>query len=300
MATRIAIGLLLAAALSASLPVLAARPEVVVEFEITVPEFTQNLPERDKAIQTLRNAFANELQRQFVFAHWLTEAPTQPQMQLGRLVVRLEQDKGMKPNPRVFVRLWGARPNGPLTELSLPELEIYSPGNPNWDTNNRGDFETRVLTHTMENVRNDSFREKFIKQFISKLPISSAVEPMVTDRVIEIPVRWNEVLLSSETELVVTFDKQVPQGSRTGTMTLGRIVTHVDGQANAAGASPEFPARLRGSITDASFDAVKIPLDQQNWSDQVAQVLSGAKALCFISKYMPRDELAGDADRLGL
>jgi hypothetical protein len=300
MATRIAIGLLLAASFSASFPVLAAKPEVVVEFEIAVPEFTQNLPERNKAIQTLRSAYAKEFQRQFVFARWLTEAPAQPQMQLGRLVVRLEQDKDTKPNPWVFVRLWGARPNGPLKELGLPELEIYAPGNPNWDTNSRGDFETRVLTQTMEKVRNDAFREKLFKQFLAKLPISSAIEPRATERVIEIPVRWSEVLLSSETELVVEFDKQAPQGSRLGTMKLGRIATRVHGPASATGEPPEFPAWLRGSITEASFDAVKIHLDQQNWSDQVPQVLTGAKALCFISKYMPRDELAGDSDRLGL
>ena len=122
MVNRIAIGLLLAASLTSGLPALAAKPEVVVEFEITVPDFSTDLPEKDQAIGNLSKAFATELQDHFAFARWLTGAPSQPQLQLGRLVARLEQDTQTRPAPRVFVRFWGARPNGSLVELGLPEM----------------------------------------------------------------------------------------------------------------------------------------------------------------------------------
>lgn len=300
MATRIAMGFLVAASIAASFPVLAAKPEVAVEFEITVPQFTDNLPEREMAIRNLRNAFSNELQHQFVFARWLTETPAQPEMQLGRLVVRLEQDRRMQPSPSVFVRLWGARPNGPLKELGLPTMEIYSPGNLNWDTNSRADFETRVITKTMETISNDSFREKFVELFLGKLSLSSTIETKADERVIEIPVRWNEMLLSSDSVLVVRFNKQLPQGNLDGDMKLGRIVARVGGQTNAAGQPPEFPARLRGSLTEAKFDGGQIQLNQQNWNDQIPQMLTGAKADCFILEYIPKDELEADSDRLGL
>jgi hypothetical protein len=109
-------------------------------------------------------------------------------------------------------------------------------------------------------------------------------------------LRWNEVLFSSETELVVRFDKLVNQTRQEGTMTLGQIAART-----AAAAGPvEFPALLRGSITKASFDARPITLDPQNWNEQLLQILSGAKTSCYISVYKPRDELAGDSDRLGL
>lgn len=296
MATRIAIGLLLA--LAASFPALATKPEVVVEFEITVTEFTDNLPELDKAIQAVREALAIELQRQVIFAHWLTVAPTDPQMQLGRLVARLEQDTSTGPGPRVFVRFWGARPNGPLKELGLPEMEIYSSSNLNWDTNNRRDFETRIVNRTMEKIRNDSFRDKLVAQFLGKLPLSTAVEPKAIERVIEIPVRWSEMLLSSETVLIVQFNKSFADGNREGEIRLGQIVARVD--QNATGPSAAFPARLRGSLKAASFNGGAIDLEPQDWSDEVLRVLADANVNCFILTYSPKDELEGDSDRLGL
>ena len=296
MATRIAIGLLLA--LAASFPALASKPEVVVEFEITVTEFTENLPEFDQAVQTVRKALATELQRQVIFANWLTAAPADPQMQLGRLVARLEQDTSTGPGPRVFVRFWGARPNGPLKELGLPEMEIYSASNLNWDTNNRRDFETRIVSRTMEKIRNDGFRDKLVAQFLGKLPLSSAVEPKSTERVIEIPVRWSEMLLSSETVLLVQIKKSVPDGNREGDFKLVRIVARVD--QNAANPPSAFPARLRGSLQEVRFDGQPIDLGQQAWNDEVLRLLANASVNCFILTYKPKDELEGDSDRLEL
>jgi len=296
------IGLFAAAIAMASDAALAGKPEVLVQFEINVPAFTRNLPERAQAEQTVRTALAAEFERQYVFAHWLAQAPAQSQMQLGRLVLRMEQNPNTQPNPQVFVHWFGAsaNPGAGLVDLGFEPIEIYSPGNPNWDTNSRPDFETRLLRKTLEKVRTDAFHEEFFKRFLARLPIASAVVPQSAERVIEIPVRWSEVLLSSESELVVRFDKLVNQTKQEGSMTLGQIAARIGGQTATPEPPPEFPARLRGSITKASFDAKPITLDPQNWNDQLPQILSGAKASCYISVYRPRDELAGDSDRLGL
>jgi hypothetical protein len=301
MATRIVMGLLAAALALAGDAAFAGKPEVLVQFEIAVPAFKRNLPQRAQAEQAVAAAVAAELERQYVFAHWLAQAPAQPQMQLGQLVLRMDQNADMQPNPQVFVHWFGARagPGAELKELGFTPIEIYSPGNPNWDTNSAADFETRLLAKTMEKVRTDAFHDEFFKRFVARLPIASAVVPQAADRVIEIPLRWNEVLFSSETELVVRFDKLVDQTKQEGTMTLGQLAARVGPTATPA-APAEFPALLRGSITKASFDARPITLDPQNWNDQLLQILSGAKAFCYISVYKPRDELAGDSDRLGL
>jgi hypothetical protein len=152
----------------------------------------------------------------------------------------------------------------------------------------------------MKTINSAGFRDEFVKRFLGRLPLSTAIEPKVTERVIEIPVRWSEMLLSSESVLIVHFNKQLPQGNREGEMKIGKIVARVDNQANGAGQPPEFPTRLRGSLTEAMFDGGLLSLNQQNWNDQVPQVLTGAKANCYILKYMPKDELEGDPDRLGL
>jgi hypothetical protein len=291
-------GLFAAAIAMSSDAALAGKPEVLVQFEIAVPAFQRNLPQRAQAEQAVASAVAAELERQYVFAHWLAQAPAQPQMQIGRLVLRMDQNPAMQPNPQVFVHWFGARagPGAPLVDLGFAPIEIYSPGNPNWDTNSRPDFETRLLGKALEKVRTDAFHDEFFIRFVKLLPIASTIVPHAADRVIEIPLRWNEVLFSSETELVVRFDKRVNQTKQEGTMTLGQIAART---ATAAG-PVEFPGLLRGSITKASFDARPITLDPRNWNDQLLQILSGAKASCYISVYKPRDELAGDSDRLGL
>lgn len=302
MATRIVIGFMAAAIALASAPALAGKPQVLVQFEIEVPAFQRNLPERPQAVQNVSNALATELARQYVFADWLAQAPAQSQMQLGRLVLRMEENRAAQPNPQVFVRWLGAgsSPGATLVDLGFDPIEIYSPGNLNWDTNNRADFETRLLAKTMEKVRTDAFREEFFKRFLAKLPIASTVVPQATDRVIEIPVRWSEMLLASETVLTVRFNKQVNQVTQEGTMVLGQIVARPAAPGEAASPT-EFPARLRGSVTKADFDAKPIALDTQNWNAQLLQILDGAKASCFITPpYKPRDELTGDSERLGL
>jgi len=294
-------GLLAAALALVGDAAFAGKPEVLVQFEIAVPAFQRNLPQRAQAEQAVAAAVAAELERQYVFAHWLAQAPAQPQMQLGRLVLRMDQNADMQPNPQVFVHWFGARagPGAELKELGFTPIEIYSPGNPNWDTNSAADFETRLLSKTLEKVRTDAFHDEFFKRFVARLPIASTIVPQAADRVIEIPLRWNEVLFSSETELVVRFDKLVDQTKQEGTMTLGQLAARVGPTATPA-VPAEFPALLRGSITKASFDARPITLDPQNWNDQLLKILSGAKAFCYISVYKPRDELAGDSDRLDL
>src|SRR6266702_1199321 len=109
MATRIVMGLCAAAFVMASDAALAGKPEVLVQFEIAVPAFQRNLPQRAQAEQAIAAAIAAELERQYVFAHWLAQAPAQPQMQLGRLVLRMDQNPAMQPNPQVFVHWFGAR-----------------------------------------------------------------------------------------------------------------------------------------------------------------------------------------------
>ena len=303
MATRLVLGLIAAAIAVASEPVLAGKPQVVVQFEIQVPAFQRNLPEQSQALQHVSSAIAAELARQYEFADWVTQAPAQSETQLGRLVVRMKEEQPRtQPSPRVSVSWFGSSSSTDetLVDLKFDPIEIYSSGNPNWDTNNRADFETRVLAKTMEKVRTDAFRDRFFNVFLANLPIASTIEPQAADRVIEIPVRWSDVLLASESVLTVKFNKQVDEGLQKGTLVLGQIVARA-AAAGGTAASPEFPARLRGSVTKADFNGASIPLDTQNWNEKLLQVLGGAKAYCFISPpYKPRDELLGDSERDGL
>lgn len=298
MAPRIVIGLLVALAASGG-EVLAARPEVLVQFEVDVPEFDADRPGMEQARLDVRRALADELQRKYVFANWRVAEPDQSPLEIGRLVLRMEADRQTRPMPSVFVKFWGAsaRPGVALKDLGIMPIEIYAPTDPNWDTNDARAFASHVLQNTMVKVRSSAFADEVFSNFISRLPIGSSVVPDTSDQVIEIPVQWDELLLAPESELVVRFGRSTDQMRQEGTMTLGQIAARVSQQAPAPGDSQ---ARLRGSVTRASFDARTIVLNDRRWNDELPQLLDGADAQCFISVYKPRDPLAGDSERFGL
>ena len=296
MVTKIVLGILATLMLS---EVHAGKPEVLVQFDVAVEKFSKNLPDLDQARLTVSKSLADELQRQFVFASWLVAPSTQPNTQLGRIVLKMEADDRTQPSATVYVKLWGASAaaGAELQELGFQQIDIYTASDINWATHDRRAFEARVVQKTMERVRNSAFAEEFFTKFIRRLPIARAVVLDANERVIEIPVQWNELLLAPESQLLVRFDKSAPV--RQGTMTLGRIVPRLAEPVAAPAPFAEFPARLRGSVTEASFDTHPIVLND-NWSDQLQQILSDANASCYISVYKPRDELSGDADRFGL
>jgi len=287
----------LAAALTACPDGHADKPRVVVQFEVAVPAFTANLPERALAEQHVREALSTEFARRYVFADWATKSGADGAPQLGRVVLRLEQDPNTLPNPRVYATWLGSAgitDDGGLTDLGMERIEIYSPGNPNWDTNDRRDFETHLLDKAMEKVGTDAFYQVFFQKFLARLPIASTVEPLPNDRVIEVPLPWSDVVLSSDSKLVVRFAKSIANVTQRGSLTLTHIATRTaQGAAGAAG------SRLRGSIAEADYDGQPLTLEH-SWNDRVPEILNSATARCYIADYKPPDALVGDADLLGL
>jgi len=273
----------------------ADKPQVVVQFEVRVPAFETNLPDRALAEQHVREALSAEFARRYEFAGWSAQAAAST-AQLGRVVLRLEQDPNTQPNPRVYVTWFGgagAADDAHLTDLGMERIEIYAPGNPNWDTNDRRDFETRLLGKAMEKVDTDAFFQAFFQKFLARLPIASTVEPQPTDHVIEVPVPWSEMLLSSDSKLVVRFTKSIAQVDQHGSLTL----THIDAHTIQGNTADGATSRLRASITEGDFDGRPLVLDA-NWNDRVPELLDGASARCYLAEYKPRDALGRDSDDL--
>lgn len=264
------------------------KPVVLVQFENRVDAFTRNLPDRAASEREIVQKLAAAFARRYAFADWRATAPA-GRTALGTLIVRLQADATTAPSPRVFVQLFRAArvAGGQPVDLRLNPIEIYEPTNLAWDTNNRRAFETRLLGRTLATVGNDAFQDDFVTRFVSSLPIASSIIPQADERVIDVPVAWTQNLLASDAELVVQFDK----ASRRGEMRLGDITSRAN-----TGAPGGFPARLRGSIRSAAFDSRPLPLDARRWNAGIPDLLSGARAFCFIAKYRERDALSPDDD----
>ena len=275
-----------------------SKPYVSVSFQVAVPEFQRNLPQLAQAEVVIARALAAMFADSYAFADWSAGGP-RTGTQLGTLILKLEKDESTRPGPKVFVRFYGAVPGGTLRATKIPEIEIYAPSFLNWDTNNRAAFEARLLGNAAPIVRTPAFQAEFFQHFLALLPIASTVLPRATERVIDIPVQWTQNLLAPESILTVRFGKSVQQTKLEGSMTLTNITAHVEAAPAAGGAAA--PARLRGSVTAATFDAKPLLLDASRWNKRLPELLSGAKAYCFIAVYKGRDSLLPeDTTLLGL
>ena len=281
-------------ALVAGIEARADKPSVQVRFEIKVPSFA-TLPEHTTVEQNVRDRLSRELERRLGFATWSGSTPPQGSAPLGRLVLRLEQDPTTQPMPRIYVTWLGAGPTGNPADLKMERIEIYAATNPSWDTNDRRAFEARLLDMTLPTVDTDAFRDVLVEKFFRRLPISSVVEAQARDRVVEVPIRWNEFLLASDSKLAIRFTKLADQ--REGSL----MLSFIEPRLAAAGAAGGFPARVRGSITQGEFDGHPLTLNE-NWNDTVPDLLAGAKTSCVIFEYKPRDEAMSplDEELLGL
>ena len=260
----------------------ADRPSVQVQFEVNVPSFAQLYAQPDAA-KALTERLSRQLERRLGFAVWSASSPVAG-AKLGRLVMRLDQDPDTRPMPRIFVSWFGASPDNQAKDLNMSTIEVYAPTNPGWDTNDRGAFEAQLLQAAMPTVDTDAFRDVLVEKFFRRLPIASAVELQAADRVVEIPIRWNEFLLASDSKLSVQFTRLAPP--TTGSL----LVSFVGPRVAPVDAAGEFPARVRGTITEARVDGQPIALTQ-NWNDTLPQVLADTKTTWTIFEYKPRDEV---------
>lgn len=263
------------------------RPQVGVRFEILAPTFKRNLPERAQAELALARRLAEQLAQRYRFASWKVP-PEAAASALGALILRLEEQPGA-PNPRIVVKWFGSFGPGATSvmELGLPPLEVYPPTDPNWDTNNRADFESRVSGRLFGVTMTDGFDDLLFSMFVRELPIASSVTAVPADKAIMMPLVWQDVLLSEESKVVVRISKSVGAATQRGTLLLGLITER-----------PKDPGlgMVQGCIREATFAGRKLdPVDC--WHPEIPEFLNGAQVRCFISEYHAT-EFAGTRDGL--
>jgi len=267
-----------------------SKPHVVVKFEVAVPAFARNLPNRTQTQDAIGQNLAQRIAGRYPFADW-SIAPHSKDARLGSLVLRLEEDNSTAPNPRI-VAVWYEQVDTPtaepstLSKLDIEPIEIYEATNPNWDTNDEKDFATRVTGKLAAAMRSDDFYALFFQLFVQHLSIASNVLAQANDRTIEMPMHWRDMLLAPESVVMVSFRKVTSAGLEKGSIRLSPVSARVQIQDAANNVTA---TTLRGTVERASFGPKALDL-VQHWNDQLPELLRDAVIACFIVDYKRADD----------
>jgi hypothetical protein len=284
---------LLALALGVAAPAawpLDDKPHVLVQFEIVAPAFRLNLPQRSVAQSNIGNEVALQIAQRYAFADW-TVTPRDGETRLGALLLKLEEENAV-PNPRIVMRWYAGSDPASATKLPIPAVVLYAATDANWDTNSRPTFETRVTDKLREAMSNDGFYEQLFTHFVQTQPIVKSAKATITDRAIDVPVSWRQMLLGQSSIVELRFTpRDVPDGDP-AQLTLTPVIARqvVDASTNSTA------TLLRGAVNEARIGVTMLPLTQ-NWNERLPTLLRDAEVSGYLKKYEP-GEFAGTAGGL--
>jgi len=250
------------------------RPQVVVGFDIEAEKFARNLPEKSAASAELASLIAKELALRYPFADWAVAAGPATEPPIGRLTARLVQ----KPSggvPSIWVKWFGSAGANPLLELPIQEIEIYSSGVVDRETNNKARFVARVAGLVLPAVQSDGFQQKFMNVVVQRLPIALAAEMRSADRVVVVPRMWRDLRLGRETTLALEFRRPVGNSFEEGTLKL---------VLPSSRASDPKAGWLQAGVQSASIGPNPLPLNG-GWHERFQTLLEGAVVRCYIKDY---------------
>jgi hypothetical protein len=271
---------LLAAMLFAFLPAQATegRPYVAVQFKILAPKF-QHLPQRADVETALAQKIGAQIAPHFRFADWpgpTDDVSSQPKV--GTLVVRLEEEK-TDPSPRIVMKWYGQFGGGEPSELPIAPIEMYSPTDPTWATHDRADFETQAGGKLVPFIRTEGFYTQLLLQFVRHLPLATSIRVVPDDRVIVVPLRWQDVLLAPESSVVVRFVKRQGDAAQQGSLTLDLITRR---------ARDPGIGFVQGAVQKALFDGHLLELESR-WNSTLPELLNHAEVQCYLFDYVQAD-----------
>lgn len=250
------------------------RPPVRVEVSLCCAggESFKALSQRAVIEAALASELAGKLATRFPFAAWSPSAPPAA----AALIVRLVEVPNTGPLPRVELR-WLMR--GP-TERALPidPVPMYEQGDPMRATINGSQLKKRA-DENLARALTSVFLEQLEREFVRHLPLAKGITLLPGERLVVLPVLFQETRFGKASELRVDFVQAEPPGD--GSLQLAFLArrrqgTHAD--------------LLQGSVRAASFDSHPVAL-AEGWSPRLEPLLEGATVACFVEKYVPASEL---------
>jgi hypothetical protein len=254
------------------------RPQIVIRFEVvsaTINDALPNLPPaKVQAEHALAIYLAERMRIHFPFVAWTTgENPTAPV--LGYLIARLVEDRP-EPMPSISVHWFAIRsPSNALVETLVPPVLVYKKNDPTVATDKQGlqrDVE-KALDLALVALSDIGFTRQFFNNFVSTIALASQVTALPAKRVIELPMRGDEIPIGQESEMKLEFVKSDPGETRKGLIKLSRFATTESGN-------------LGGGVDKVLVNSANLTL-ADNWNPLLPELLNGTAVQCFLTSYKP-------------
>ena len=246
-----------------------AKPQLLVRATFASTSFNDGVAaKRQLWEQAVATHLTQRIEPLLGFAAWNAMADTSTPV-LGELILRLTEDGGGDMPPVIgkwFFKI------GAAAEQPLPWLPVtlYQRNDPNLAANIQL-LQQRTID-ALALVSGDALRDNLLADFTPKIPLVRQATANPADKVLELPLRIEELPLGPGSKMDVTFNKPAPNGAD-GVIKLTRF-----GHANSG--------KLRGGVDEVILNALPLQLTD-NWNSKLDSLLKGTAVECFLITYDP-------------
>lgn len=255
----------------------AGPPTIQVAVEIRADSLRRTLgARRVQAEQQLAEQLAQLLQQRHPFIAWRGDAGATPTM--GKLIAAI-QDRAHAGGGRPVLLGWKLAAGAGERELALPEVGIFTPFDMRASAHDPRDFALYAGERLRAVVQTEGFDREAFQRVVSLLPIARAVEPLVGDRVVLVPLRWKHLRLGAGSRIEVQVVQQTGDGEVSNRAELSGVQERRRGSAKQRGL-------IQAAVVKLSAGSQELALDAQ-WHARMEQLLRGKQVLCFLKQYQP-------------
>ena len=261
------------------------RPWILVLAEIESPSLRASLANRrGDAERELGRRLSVLLSQRHPFVGWRDAAPASPPddppTAMGTLVARVI-DVGSAAGGSPVELAWALRGARGDEALTVPAVPLYLPFESSGSRHDVLRFVEHAQSRLREKILVEGFDDQARRHVVSRLPIARGVEAMPLDRVVLLPLRWQDLRLGAASRLEVQVTQDVAGGQRINRATLGEVRERRHG-------APELRGRVQAAVSAITEGSTDVPLLQQ-WSPRVPELLRGSLVECFLKEYRPAE-----------
>lgn len=261
------------------------RPWILVLVEIESPSLRASLANRrGDAERELARRLAVLLSQRHPFVGWRDAAPTpsapDAPAAMGTLVARVI-DVGSAASGSPVELAWALRGARGDETLTVPAVPLYLPFESSGSRHDALRFVEHAQSRLREKVLVEGFDEQARRHVVSRLPIARGVEAVPSDRVVLLPLRWQDLRLGAGSRLEVQVTQDIAGGQRVNRATLGEVRERRHGP-------PQLRGLVQAAVSAMTEGSTDVPLQQQ-WNPRLPDLLRGSLIECFLKEYRPAE-----------
>lgn len=260
------------------------RPWIQVLIDIESPSLRASLANRrGDAERELARRLSGLLSQRHPFVGWRDAAPANAPTAMGTLVARVI-DVGSAASGSPVELGWALRGARGDETLTVPAVPLYLPFESSGSRHDALRFVEHAQSRLREKILVEGFDEQTRRQVVSRLPIARGVEAVPADRVVLLPLRWQDLRLGAASRLEVQVTQDVSGGQRINRVTLGEVRERRHG-------APQMRGLVQAAVSAITEGSSDVPLQQQ-WNPRLLDLLRGSIVECFLKEYRPAEAAA--------